>query len=44
MQAAGASAVSIPIKEAGEKLADLSASANNDDKVNLKIQKPGDES
>jgi len=44
MQAAGASAVSIPIKEAGEKLADLSASANNDDKVKLKIQKPGDES
>lgn len=31
MQKAGASAVSIPIKEAGERLAELSASHNNDD-------------
>lgn len=40
MKNAGASAVSIPIKEAGEKLADLSVSSNEDDKIDLKIKRP----
>ncbi len=41
MQKAGASAISIPIKEAGERLAELSANLTDDDpKIDLKIKKP----
>jgi predicted Kef-type K+ transport protein len=41
MQRAGASAVSIPIKEAGERLAELSADVNDEPpKINLKVKEP----
>ena len=41
MQRAGANAVSIPIKEAGEKLAELSAELNVEkQKIDLRIKKP----
>lgn len=41
MQEAGASAVSIPIKEAGERLAELSASINNEpNPIDLDIKTP----
>jgi len=46
MQAAGASAVSIPIKEAGERLAELSADKNDvedEPKIKLDVRKPKDE-
>lgn len=43
MQRAGASAISIPIKEAGERLAELSASTvEHESKINLTIKKPED--
>ena len=44
MQAAGASAVSIPIKEAGERLAELSADLNNqqEPKISLEVKKSND--
>lgn len=41
MQRAGASAISIPIKEAGERLAELSANLSNEDpKIELKVNEP----
>jgi len=41
MQKAGASAVSIPIKEAGERLAELSADiADEEPKIDVKVKKP----
>lgn len=41
MQKAGASAISIPIKEAGERLAELSANLTDDEpSINLKVKKP----
>ncbi|MGM0745612.1 MAG: cation:proton antiporter [Bacteroidota bacterium] len=44
MQKAGASAVSIPIKEAGERLAELSAeSSEKPTQIDLKIKKPNDD-
>jgi len=43
MQRAGASAVSIPIKEAGERLAELSADSDkNPTGIDLKVKKPKD--
>lgn len=44
MQKAGASAVSIPIKEAGERLAELSAeSSENPTQIDLKVKEPKDD-